>query len=980
MACSQERRFAVNTVRLHLLLNDANRRLRGGDLLRTVLIASCVWLTGLLFVLATDAVLGIHAWGLIALDLILISLFLAALGWMVASVWRWRFDPRRMAVLVEQRLGLSNSPLINAIDLAMQEGPGSSVELRQQAVAQGEALAGELSPAAVVDRSAIRRAAKAAGIIVLVVAIAYVLMPGVFHAVLPRLFAPTAGHPPFTFVKFTVNVKPQTAIFGQPATINAKLTGKTLPHEATVVFLEADGQHRRVPMLRSAGRPIDEGGALTPAPFDGAGTSTPDAAHFVLRLERVERSRTFVIDTPKGRSKRYRLTVLPVPQFERVTFEYAFPKYTGWSNTSEPLGPSGIRALVGTDVAVTVVSTVALGRATLSITPTQDTNAARVAVELSPPSPGSVEVRGSFELTASGEYELSLVGADGTPGNQTLRGTVVCVPDNPPGVYIFDPPARAIVPEGWTVDVKIETSDDIGAARLVLHRGINGSGPTPIDLELSGMQPTHRLAGYRFDLGELGVRGGDVITYFATVYDNHPGGGQFAQTPAQVIQVIPQEDYLEYARAQYRIDDLMEEIAGLEERLDELATEREGLLEQLGVLQGQLDQDGELTDEQQQQMANLQAQLANYAAQMQELAGALKQRAQAPDLYDFEDAYKQMLQQLAEDLRQQSTEAEGMAKALADAAENDSPQFRNGLGYRGIRFKEADRPFCQTCQQERRETEIDLDKYRLADAVLAQAERIRLVVEQEQGLVERFAQFRNHDQLGAGERRIAQALAEQQGLLRAELQDARQRLREAAAEAQERLPGMSGDAFDLCDAIDQFEIEANLQDAEQWANDGSGSRAHEAAQSAADKLDSLLSDCEQIDSGVANELCDSLQLPRFKVMNALQQMARARGLPGLGQRGAAGVGAQGSMAPMAVMGPAMAAAGKGIFASGAASGPGARGRGRGKGAGNNAEAAEVYTGVQATERGQGASAMPGVPLQFRDDADAYFKRLAEESR
>ncbi len=64
---------------------------------------------------------------------------------------------------------------------------------------------------------------------------------------------------------------------------------------------------------------------------------------FELDLERVERSRTFYIDTPQGRSRRYRLDVLPVPLFETVSVQYAYPSYTHWPATEGPLAAQGLR-------------------------------------------------------------------------------------------------------------------------------------------------------------------------------------------------------------------------------------------------------------------------------------------------------------------------------------------------------------------------------------------------------------------------------------------------------------------------------------------------------------------------------------------------------------------------------------------------------------------------------------------------------------
>ena len=73
--------------------------------------AFCVLLAAGLAALAVDAVLGLYPSGLIAVDVLILCLFLAAAGYIARQYWRNRFNPRRVARQIESRLGLLDSQL-----------------------------------------------------------------------------------------------------------------------------------------------------------------------------------------------------------------------------------------------------------------------------------------------------------------------------------------------------------------------------------------------------------------------------------------------------------------------------------------------------------------------------------------------------------------------------------------------------------------------------------------------------------------------------------------------------------------------------------------------------------------------------------------------------------------------------------------------------------------------------------------------------
>ena len=991
MAAPQNRRASVTANRLNNLLHKANRLQLISDLVRTILRSWCVLVAAILLVLGVDALFALNAWQLVLLDVALLGLFVITASHWAVVAYRGRFDPCRTAIALEERTDIDDSRLINAIQLNTRDIKGQSATLRRHAVAAGDALANTLSCRSILDRPDLFKACRAAALALGTIGLAYLVFPGIFHAVLPRLLSPTADRPPYTSVRFSVSLEPSTPIFGRPVSIRATLSGPRLPYEANLVFFDDHLKPQQLPMSpQVSNETANPLGAGSNALSNNAAPA-PGSEDYVLRIDRAEQSWDFFIDTPYGRSRRYRMNVLPIPQAERVQVTYTYPDYTGWNATEEPLGPMGIHALAGTQVSIAVTGNVALRSGLLLLTPEhlspavpqQQTSTMSKPTAVTLTTDGAADtaghiVRGRFALAASGRYALSLVGIDDAASQQIPRGRVACVPDYPPEIHISQPAPHVITPENWAVDIAINVNDDVAIDRLVLHRGVNGWGPTPITVPLTGTKRTHMTAAYCFDLASLGAKAGDVITYFAIAYDNHSKGGQPAQTRTHAIQVVSEQEYFDYARTQYQLEDLLEEFADIEGQLRNLARQKQKILDELTSLQNRIDRSRALTNEQQQVMDDLKTQLDEFSDQSEALVQTMRDRSKQPDLYEFEDHYRQMLQQLADQLDQQAKAARHVASALSALSSNNSSPSNRGLNARGTSFAELDAPFNDLSRQNRRRTQGALEHYRLADAVMAQVERIRLVVELQQDLTKRMAQFRNRHRLTLFEQRTGNKFADEEAVLAQELQDVQDQLQQAASNAAPVLPGMSHGAMQICNRINRLQIHTDLLAAQQMARAGQGTGAHRAAASAAQKLNSLLSNCQSIGDSGPDELCAALDLPRFRAANALAQLSQGQRLLSMDQQSNPSTRFAGSKTHLAVLGPVNRASGMDRFTP--RQWLGDRGAGSANSANDDRSSIEVLTPEVTTERGNRSSIMANVPLRYRQEAEAYFRRLAEDPR
>lgn len=980
-------------VHLYGLLDGVRRLRLFQGTVRRLLQAIAAWLALALAMVAADAVLSLPASLRVALNAIAVGGALAAVG---VVVWEWRrnrSDSRQAARLVECRLGLSDSVLINAVEFASSPPRAESEVLRRRTIELAEERARRLSALEVLSFRPVWNALAWTGAAGAIVLASWLAAPRMFAMVLPRYLDPFGDHPPFTLVTFDVRVDPVPAYYGRPATIAAVLGGPEVVEHASVVFVEESGP-QRLPMFRR------------------------EESTFVLEIDRAETSRRFYIDTPRGRSPTLDFTVLEVPFFEDVSIRYDYPAYTGWESRQLTLHDRHVRGIVGTEVTWTVRSNLPLheGRMAVRTAAAPATSAppgARGAeaeiVRLTPTPSDAHLVQGRMRLTRSGTFALTLLSTSGGESLEPLTGTITVAPDKPPRVAIVQPPPHVIVVENWSVPVVVEAVDDVGLSQLRLSRSVNGWGPSLVELPMQMLRPGAARGESGFDLAALGARAGDVITYYATAADNHPAPPQYADSPVAVLQVVSEEDYLQLARQQYQLDELAAEFQAIRQELDALQRERARLLEELEQLRQELEQNPDASPASE-RLQQAEEQLARYAQQAETLARRLEERAEQLPLYELEQPYIEMLQKLARQLTQEGRQASGALEALRDLREQGASPARRQALQQALEQMRDDAGLRRR-QEQFEAAQPDLELFQSADRMLQHVERLQSVIQQQRDLAARFAELQSRPSLSPEERPRADQLAKEQELLEQELTDLTRELRQAAEAAQERLPQMSASARGLCQQIGELRITEDQQQAASKAREGSGPEAHQRAESAAEKLESLAGQCRQCGNAgeIAQGLDGPLSLSLDSVQRSLDQLAQGRSLPGLprpgsgsgrqpgsGAAGTSGFSGQaeggsgefppdwrpgqsfpGSQARTPILGPRTLVE-QPPPRPGGQLGADERGGFLPDAAGDPLGEAEQLTPESRGLRPSAAGNLRGVPVPYRRDAESYFRRLAED--
>lgn len=930
------------------------------ELARSVCAAAALLLALALIVVAVDAALSLPSWALVIADALLCLATALAAAWVLRCLWRNRYRPRRVARHIELRLGISDSRLINAVDLSTGNGGESSESLRKLAVSGGLRRAATIEPRQVADRIALRRRAGQSAAVVAVALAALLLAPGVFRAVVPRLLDPLGNLPPYTTLKFDVQIEPETLFRNRPARITVVLGGPAvLPDRADIVFLDENDKARAIPMSR-----VEKG-------------------VFTLGLDRPDRSRWFYVDTPAGRSGKYQLVVHEVPTFERVVAHFQFPRYTRWEDSSVVLGRDQrtIRALVGTKVRLSVESNQPLASGEMTISAGESTGTSSVRLSPVPDHPARVE--GEFVLGESGRYAISLTAQSGASGDEAFQGNLSAIADEPPSVDIAEPAPMLVAPRTSSVNVRVRAADDVRIERLCLLRSVNGWGPYRSDLTRQG--PPERATGqYSFDLSVLGAEPGDVITYYAVAYDGRQPG-QSSESSVHVIRVISEEEYTRQQQALVRMEELAEEMAKFYRQMRELNTMRTSLKESYDQLRREVDSNGgQWSDSHKQQLAELESRREEYVHRMRELAAKMRERADRPPVWDeVERQLAETLRSQADALEAHATDHEAVRNRLADAtagglnsaqADGFLSDIRNllGTGHDDGQLRLA-------------QTQRDLERAAKADRMLAMIQQLQMVVEQQRELANRLAEFRNREQLSPAGQMRAQRMGREQALLREELSHLLLQMRRTADDSAQDLPRMSASIAELCDAIDQLDVTGDQADAATLASAGQGRYAHRAAESAAQKLESLCSSCiggggEQIAAGDLDRMLGLQKQSLSELIKDLQASRRPIG-SGFGAGYGEGTGGYyGSRAPWQLAGQSRGGSGfdEGMdLAAGRGAGPGDA---RSAGTNNDLRPGGESVLPEAGPQRSYAPVMIGVPPQYRDLAEAYFRRLADESR
>ena len=395
---------------------------------------------------------------------------------------------------------------------------------------------------------------------------------------------------------------------------------------------------------------------------------------FEHTLVNLRQSMRYRVEAAPVTSRWYDATVEARPLVRSLQVSLSPPGYTNLPERRLDANVGDVTGLPGTKVALRV----AIGGPTVdyALLRFDDGSTDSLAVQ-------SGVATGSFTLEREGDYRIELRSANGIPNRDPIRYSMQLRADAQPSVVFLAPDPVADLPESLEQPMRLRLSDDFGIAQLRMYYrvserryGAADSTYASFDLPVPNPRQLDQQIDYRWALREYGIdlAPGDVVTYYARVWDNDAVAGyKSARTPTQRLRLPSLAEKYEQLdeeqdSAERQMEDMMQETQSIREQFDELRNELrrkqdadwedKRQLEQLQNRQEQIESDVE----------NLSQQMDEMTRQMQE------QNLASPETMEM----YQELQQVVEEIN--SPELMEALKQLQESVQNlDLEQMQQAL-------------------------------------------------------------------------------------------------------------------------------------------------------------------------------------------------------------------------------------------------------------------------------------------------------------
>lgn len=440
------------------------------------------------------------------------AVVLVAVAWFLGRPLLRRVDRGRVALYVEEREPTLGAALLSAVEVAEGAGAAVSPELARRTVRAALERSRAVAYGRRIERAELQQFALALGGIVAVAATLGLVGPDFVRRGASALldpFRPAAATAPYWLDVSPGNV---TIPRGADQAVRARLHGWAA---------RGPGGAARVELVVRSGR--DSTFERLPM------TAARDTSYEVLLFD-VKEPTDYFVEADGIRSPVYRIGVAELPYVDRIDLEYHYPAYTGLPPRRVEDG-GDVAALPGTTVRLRVVPTIPVGGGRIVL----DDGA---SLPLTADSAGALA--GAIVVRRPGTYQVELAALGGGTAPASPRYVIDVLKDEAPSIRFVKPGRDARVTNVEEVYLEARASDDVGVGAIELHYSVNG-GPEKTTSLFRGTRALREVtAGQTLYLEEMGLKPGDLISYYATATDNDTGGGRkTATSDIYFLQVRP---------------------------------------------------------------------------------------------------------------------------------------------------------------------------------------------------------------------------------------------------------------------------------------------------------------------------------------------------------------------------------------------------------------------------------------------------------
>lgn len=176
---------------------------------------------------------------------------------------------------------------------------------------------------------------------------------------------------------------------------------------------------------------------------------------------------------------------------------------------------------------------------------------------------------GSFRLSASGQYYLSLLDKDGERNENPIKYNIIALKDEYPAINLIEPnESDAKVSENAFLPMKVGISDDYGFSKLTLNYRLAESRYAEPDKNFKQMlipllnSDKSAEVPYIWDLNKMGISPEDKYEYYVEVFDNDIiSGPKSAKSGLMSVRLPSLDEVLETANeSQKKIEKELEKV------------------------------------------------------------------------------------------------------------------------------------------------------------------------------------------------------------------------------------------------------------------------------------------------------------------------------------------------------------------------------------------------------------------------------------
>jgi hypothetical protein len=706
------------------------------------------------------------------------------------------------------------------------------------------------------------------GVLVAWVALA-VIFYGWFFAEVPRFLDPFGDHPRYSPTKLIVDPAGTIVDYGGDLTITVTTKGP-MPKAITLVAANA------------AGEVLSEAGML----------ETGDG-EFFQTLENIRSEMTYHARIERGRSKYYRIGLSKIPRIESVVANYKYPEYTGVSEKTRVLSDkdSTLKGYRDTEVTMEVQSNRPLKTGTVTVGDKQ--------YEFQ--SANEDTVKATFPLVADGEFSVVVTDIEGNTSTDEFAGKVKLIPDGKPYISIVSPGMNSMAIPTAIIPIVIEAQDDIGIRKVSFFRNHNESDDArKVLFDVNEAEGIVRVAE-EFDLGDLGLRPGDTIDYYATATDSLPHAPQTAASESFTLQIISEEEWARFMQSQMTAKDLKLKYDNMLAKMEELLKAQQQLRQETSDLEQEIRQNK--VDPNSQSIKDRLAELAQRQAELgdktRSLSAKLQKESQAPPVFDIEKDFKLALAEFSKRLGNAKGHMDAGADKIKEgsASPGSSPE---SLAQAGAEQEKALKELGQQTQELRDTIQQANSEIEKMYNLMADVETFKQLYFAQKHLARQTRSLSNVTAPDFDTQVRLKELAEDEAFIKKELNELTKKLREHGAAIEKEYPKVASDAYMIAREIERRKITELMQEGEDFLNDGNGQEAYPKVRDAYALMHAMISFCESA-SGKGCSQCE-LRLKIQMMLNpgdTMDQLAQGMGMGlgmgmGMGLAGGMGRGAAGA--------------------------------------------------------------------------------------